>query len=134
MVLNAHLSLALVLSSLALRLQCYSFFQSNTKTFTDDAFILVNKGDNESMEETVVKTMCKIENYMKANKMALNSDKRQVMLVSKDDKIFKKSVILNSEFVCHKSEVTILGNIVNSSLSWDNHVTKVLIPVLSNRV
>ena len=37
------------------------------------------------MKKPVEATMETVEHYMKANKLALNSDKSQVMLVSKDD-------------------------------------------------
>ena len=87
------------------------------------------------MEKAVLNTMVKVECYMKANKLALNSDKSQVMVVSNNTEIKKNfEVIMNGKKVRHKEHITILGNTMSASLTWDAHITKVLIPSLSNRV
>ena len=72
---------------------------------------------------------------MKANKLALNSDKSQVMLVTKNVQMKKDFVVtMNGKEIRHKSHITILGNTMSSSLTWETHVSKVLLPSLANRV
>ena len=82
-----------------------------------------------------MKTMTKVEEYIILNILALNAEKSQVMLVT-NKKELKESfeVKLNGKNVKHKNEVIILGNTMSSTLTWDAHIRKVLIPALSNRV
>ena len=80
--------------------------EPNAKTFVDDTFIKVTKKEDESMEKAVLNTMVKVECYMKANKLALNSDKSQVMVVSNNTEIKKNfEVIMNGKKVRHKEHI-----------------------------
>ena len=71
---------------------------------------------------------------MSANKLALNADKSQIMLVTKNSEMKKNfQVVLNGKLIKHKNEVVVLGNTLSSDLSWDAHMRKILIPALTNR-
>ena len=45
------------------------------QTFIDDILSTIHQEPGLSMQETVVKTIDKIEDYMNSNKLALNRDK-----------------------------------------------------------
>ena len=109
--------------------------EPRAKTFVDDTFIHITKKENESMTEAVNDTMEQVIVYMEANKLALNSDKSQVMIISKDNEMKRNfSVTMNDKIIKHKDQITILGNTLSSSLTWEAHITNVLLPALKNRV
>ena len=109
--------------------------EPNSKIFVDNTFIHVKRKETESMEEAVEATMEKVEVYMKANKLSLNSEKSQVMLVTKNLQMKKDVVVtVNGKESRHKNQITVLGNTLSSSLTWELHVSKVLLPSLANRV
>ena len=105
------------------------------RTFVDDGYVLGKRKDDETFLDSIQKTMSKLENYMSANRLLLNSDKSQVMLFTKDKEIKKNfKIILKGKTIKHKTEVTILGNTMKDDLTWDCHVEKNVIPQLRNRV
>ena len=56
----------------------------NMKTFIDDSLITINKVKDRDIKDSIEEAMAKIETYAAANKLCLNPDKSQVMLVSKN--------------------------------------------------
>ena len=102
--------------------------EPNAKTFVDDAVIQVRKQDDKSLEESVVETMGKVEEYMKANRMALNSEERK----NSSHGSVEKSRTERKKFKIILNNKVILGNTISSSLTWEAHVSKVLLPQLTN--
>ena len=79
--------------------------------------------------------MTKIEDYAAANKMCLNPDKTQVMLISKNTEINKNFQLeLGGKTVKHSQEIKVLGITIHDTLMWDKHVISNLVPQLNNRV
>ena len=56
----------------------------NTKTFIDDSLVKVNEEQDIPIEQTIKNTMDLIEEYTSANKLCLNPQKTQIMLITKD--------------------------------------------------
>ena len=109
--------------------------RTNAKTFVDDAYLLTRTKDDQSMEDAIVETMNKVEDYMRSNRLSLNKDKTQFMLITKDDLLKKNLAIeMSGKVVKHQRELKILGNTLSENLTWDSHVQKILIPALNNRV
>ena len=101
----------------------------------DDAYLLTRKKDDQKMEDAIIDTMNKVEEYMKSNRLSLNKDKTQFMLISKDERLKKEIAIeMSGKIVKHQRELKILGNTLSENLTWDSHVQKILIPALNNRV
>ena len=108
---------------------------TDLKTFVDDAYATVTKQPNKLLAQTVVETVDEIEDYMTKNKLVLNPDKSVAMLLTKDDVLRDNFVIrLGNKDIRHSKEVTILGNKMTDQLSWDRHVTNIVIPSLQNRL
>ena len=107
----------------------------NTKTFIDDSLVKVNEEQDIPIEMTIRNTMDLIEDYTSANKLCLNPQKTQIMLISKD-KIKKQNfkIIINNKEIKHSTNVNILGVSIEDNLMWDHHINKNLIPQLNNRV
>ena len=66
---------------------------TNTKTFVDDAYLLTQKKDNQTMKEAIVITMDTVKDYMRENKLSLNKEKTQVMLIT-DNNLLKKKLMI----------------------------------------
>ena len=109
----------------------------NLKTVVDDCFGIAQKPNDKTLQQTVIDTMNRIENYTQSNRLSLNPDKSQVMLITRDDKIkYKKTfkVTLKGKTIHHKNEINIHGNTMSHNLTWDDHLTSNSIPSLVNRV
>ena len=108
---------------------------TNLKTFIDDAYLKTIKKQGKTLKETVVETMNTIEEYTRANKLALNPDKSKIMLFTKDN-VYKEnfSIDLKGKTKKHSTEMLILGNLMADSWTWDKHIKQVLIPALSNKI
>ena len=108
---------------------------TNLKTFVDDAFLVATKKEDQSYQEVINENMDKITEYMISNKMAINPDKTTLMLITRDEKLKRDfEITIGGKVIKHKRNVTLLGNVMSDSLTWDSHVEKTLIPALNNRV
>ena len=56
----------------------------NLISFVDDCYVKAIKPENETFQETVMTTMTVIENYIQSNRLSLNPDKIQVILITKN--------------------------------------------------
>ena len=56
--------------------------EPSLQTFVDDGYIVGTKEDDESYQEAIHNTMKRIHNYMSANRLVLNEDKSQIMLLT----------------------------------------------------
>ena len=109
--------------------------RTNLKTFVDDSYLKTYKEDDKTMEETIRNTMDKVLQYTKANKLSVNPDKTQIMLQTTNNKIKDDfSIVLNGKTIRHKNKIMVLGNLLSDTLTWDNHVSSVLILALKNRI
>ena len=108
---------------------------TSLETYVDDNYLIATKGDNKDLKEAVQKTMDKISDYTNTNRLQLNSDKSQIMIVTKDRKLRENfNIVLENKTVRHQRKVRILGNVIDEDLSWDKQMTSILIPQLANRV
>ena len=108
--------------------------QPNISTYVDDNYVKIKKQDR-SLEEEVQIAMSKIKNYMDSNLLALNGDKTKILLVTKNQATkddFK--IEIQGKTIKHSRSVKILGNTLDENLTWDEHITKELIPSLKNRL
>ena len=109
--------------------------KTNAKGFVDDIYLKVKPTENQDMKTAIMDTMDTIQDYMLANKLQLNPQKSQIMIITKKEHIKENfEVILNGKPVKNKQQIVILGNTLAANLSWDTHVQKSLIPALTNRV
>ena len=108
---------------------------ANAKTFVDDNIIHTKPVNGNSIQQAVLDVIDKLETYTNANKLALNPEKSRVMVLTKDKKIQQDfQVTVAGKVLGHQPSLKILGNIVSADLTWEEHVRKVVIPSLSNRV
>ena len=63
------------------------------QTFVDDTMCSVIKQDNITLQQSVDTAMDTLEDYMQANKLALNRDKTQLMILNRDPPLQSKVVL-----------------------------------------
>ena len=108
--------------------------QTNAKTYVDDNFLLTKPRSNQSIQAAVQETISRIQNYTNANLLALNPSKSRVMLISKDNQLKKEfSVNISGKELKHQKQLLVLGNLFLDELTWDKHVSSLIIPSLNNR-
>ena len=94
--------------------------KTNAKTFIDDVFLRTKPEKNQNMLQAIHCTLEKVDDYMKANKLKLNPQKSQIMLFSEDQDLKKNfKITLNKKEIRHSPEMTVLGNKISDTLSWD---------------
>ena len=104
-------------------------------TFVDDNYVIIKK-TNKTIEEHVKETLEEVKNYMDSNHLALNGDKTIIMIISKKKRELKENfkVEIQGQEIKHSRSVKILGNALDENFTWEDHVEKILIPSLKNRI
>ena len=109
--------------------------QPNIDTFVDDNFVRITKPVNDTLENEVKKTMSKIQDYMDANRLALNADKTKIMIVSKQAKTKREFEIeIGDKIIKHSKQMKVLGTVIAEDLNFNKHLTSEIIPNLKNRL
>ena len=108
--------------------------ETQATTYVDDIYLKITKGKNKSLKESIIKSINMIEEYTVANRLSLNKEKTQLMLISEDNKL-KKSLELEfkGKVIRHKKKVKVLGNVLNENLNWDEMISSEVIPSLYHR-
>ena len=103
-------------------------------TFVDDNYLIIKK-TNKSLQEHVNDTMTTLKQWMDSNQLALNGDKTTIMVLTKNQRTkMDFQVNIQGKNIKHTPKVKILGMILDENLTWDKHVTSILIPSLKNRL
>ena len=109
--------------------------EPNLKTFIDDSLIKVNGKPDKNLIETVKKVIDKVEEYAACNKLCLNPEKSQVMVITKKKEIKDNfNLEVNKKIIKHSPQIKVLEIILEENLMWDEHAKRILIPELTNRV
>ena len=98
--------------------------QTNAKTYVDNKVIITKPKNDQSIQQAVINTISRIEDYTNANRLALNPDGKLKQ---------NFSVTVGRKEIRHEKKLVILGNVLTEDLSWDRHVSQMVIPSLSNR-
>ena len=88
-----------------------------TQTFVDNIMNTVRKQPNKSLQESIVEAIDTIETYMVSNRLSLNRDKTQMMIMNKDAPLKSKVVIpANPKDITPKDTLTFLGVTIAENL------------------
>ena len=100
----------------------------------DDVYFLTKKGNHPNLTEAIQAAIARIECYAINNKLSINTDNMDVLLVS-DDNEMKASLQIEcgSKVIKHSAKVTVLGNVINDCLNWKDQIKTNVIPGLHNR-
>ena len=91
------------------------------KTYVDDSFLLVKKEENVDIRDMIIKNIEKTADYLINYRMAVNEDKTNIMIITKNKNVMKQFEIkIKDKSVKHSKTMTILGNTINDKLNWNN--------------
>ena len=90
-----------------------------SQTFVDDLMVTIQEEADIPLQQTIVKTIDTIEDYMQANKLALNRDKTQLLVINKDPSP-KTYISIQAEptNITPKSTLKFLGVKLSEKLDW----------------
>ena len=105
----------------------------NVHTYADDTQLYLSFDVNEQNEEELARRRIQhcisdIKSWMSINKLKLNDDKTELLIVStkhSQSKIQNKSVQIGSSIISASSNVRNLGIQFDSTMSMNNHIKKV---------
>ena len=109
--------------------------QPNLKTFVDDNLVQVLQQNHKDLKTAIILAMDKISTYTNANRLQLNSKKTKIMIFSKNTKLKDEFQIqIEDKILRHTPQTKVLGNLLTDNLSWDQHISKIVIPGLAYRL
>jgi len=99
-------------------------FSFHTTLFADD--INLNMSNSSFLQTTVNLELCKIDHWLRANKLSLNCNNTNFMLLtSRRHNPASFKVIINSHNNSPEDNLKYLGVLLDNKLSWKPHVQKV---------
>ena len=90
---------------------------TNIKTFVDDCPLIITKRDKPTLQEAIKESMDLIEEYTSSNRLQLNKQKTQIMVVTKSNQIRENfSITLHNKVIKHQPTAKVLGNLFSEDL------------------
>ena len=94
--------------------------------FADDTNLFFEASNLDTLQSTVNREMCKLVNWLNSNRLALNLSKTNFVIFSAKNKPFKPvTIIINRKAVEQKDYVKYLGILIDSKLSFKQHITAI---------
>ena len=94
------------------------------QTFIDDIMTTIQREDGATMQASIEKAIDTIEVYMRANKLSLNRDKTQLILLGRQNT--PKSIVritAQPEDIVLKPTIKFLGVTIADTLEWKQFLT-----------
>ena len=89
------------------------------QTFVDDIMCTIRRITNKPLQESIIESIDVIEIYMNSNKLSLNRDKTQLMVLNKDPPLKSQvSIPATPKDITPKQTLTFLGVILSETLTW----------------
>ena len=96
--------------------------------FVDDASVLIKQDQTMTLQDKLNETMKTIEDYLLSNRLAQNTSKTKLMVLSKDKDLVRLINYPTTDkegrpvIIKHQSNIRILGVTLSNSLKWDHHI------------
>ena len=88
-------------------------------SYIDDNFILVRPFEDKTLQQALDFTIEKMEDYMANNKLQLNTQKTQLMVLTKKPaRRMEIKIAANPKDIIHSPKVKILGIAIDQLLNW----------------
>ena len=94
----------------------------HTTLFADDINLHMSNSYSNALQTTVKLELCKIDHWLRANKLSLNYNKTNFMLLTSRKHI---KVTINNHTISPEDNLKYLGVLLDNKLSWKPHVQKV---------
>ena len=91
--------------------------------FADDSNLFISGGDPNDLVNTMNKDMIKVIDWLRANKLTLNTDKTHFVLFRRQQKLsnLTQSLIISGQHIAQVKSTKFLGIIIDDSLKWGEH-------------
>ena len=94
--------------------------------FADDTNLFFEASNLDTLQSTVNREMCQLVNWLNSNWLALNLSKTNfVIFPSKNKPLKPVTIIINRKAVEQKDYVKYLGILIDSKLSFKQHITAI---------
>ena len=98
----------------------------HTTLFADDSNLHMSNSCFNVIQTTVNLELCKIHNWLRANKLSLNYNKTSFMLLNSQKRNPTSfNVVINNHSISPEDKLKYLGVLLDNKLSWKPHVQKV---------
>ena len=98
----------------------------HTTLFADDINLHIANSSFNVLQTTVNHELCKIDHWLRANKLSLNYNKTNFMqLTSRKHNPASFKVIINNHNISPEDNLKYFGVLLDNKLSWKPHVQKV---------
>jgi hypothetical protein len=107
--------------------------QPSVSTYVDDWVVTIREIMNRSLQDGINYTMLKLQDYMAANMLVMNTDKTLLMIISKNTNKKNQTIIPNTNpelVVKHSPSMKILGTTVSSNLKWNDNINDAKISII----
>jgi hypothetical protein len=97
----------------------------SSSSFVDDWVITIRETKDRPLQQGINETMIRIENYMKANQLALNTDKTQLMIITRQKQNQSNLIIENANpelIVKPVQSIKLLGITISADLLWTKYL------------
>lgn len=103
-----------------LNLMC---FTGKFYAYADDLCFEHSSNDVDELKEIVTRDLCKFESYMNFNRLSVNVNKTQYMIIGRTNQIVE--VRYAGKMLEKVDKYKYLGLIMNDTLTWKDHVKKI---------
>ena len=88
-------------------------------TYIDNNFITITKYDDLSLQDSLNKTIEKVEEYMYNNRLILNTDKTKLMVLSKSDsRRLEIKIKAHPKDITHDAKLKVIGIEIDHNVNW----------------
>jgi hypothetical protein len=97
----------------------------SSSSFVDDWVLTIRETATRPLQQGIDETMLTIAEYMKSNKLAMNSEKTQLMVIARDVTSYRSLIIKNDNpdlIVKPVHSIRLLGITIASDLRWNNYL------------
>jgi hypothetical protein len=106
--------------------------------FVDDTNLIFfdDVKNRDILTDNIENELCRVNDWVLSNSLALNTDKTKLMLISTQKKlnlIGNFSVLFNGAIIQTCNNIKCLGLTIDSTLSWDLHISK-MVRACHNRI
>ena len=97
----------------------------NTKLFADDIVLTLTNSCPKLLNKNVNSDLVKTDEWLKLNKLSLNTNKTKVMILTKQKSSWHFDIRIGKTNIGQVNEIKYLGVIFNDKLSWKSHIQHV---------
>lgn len=95
---------------------------SSIHLFADDTTIYFSHSDPEIIQRSLQHDIDKVNNWFKANKLTINTNKTKSMLINHNHNPLSINLSINNENIKQASSHKLLGLYIDQNLKWDVHI------------